>query len=55
MGGEEIEVAVRPKQQFTVLAKAWLKMSMPTEKSASLCQAVYTRRHSALQGRDEGC
>jgi len=27
MGGEEIEVAVRPKQQFNVLAKAWLKMS----------------------------
>lgn len=27
MGGEEIEVAVRPKQQFNVLAKAWLKMN----------------------------
>ena len=27
MGGQEIEVAVRPKQQFRLLANAWLKMN----------------------------
>jgi len=32
MGGEQIEVAVRPKQQFSVLAKAWLKMNNIAEE-----------------------
>jgi len=32
MGGEEIEVMVRPKQKFRVLAAAWLKMNnLPEE------------------------
>lgn len=32
MGGEEVEVAVRPKQKFRVLANAWLKMNSIDEE-----------------------
>ena len=58
MGGEEIEVMVRPKQKFRVLANAWLKMNDLSEDKLSDYEFVVpdmpkTWRSGAIDLEDE--